>query len=71
MLAFIGRLFTAFLGGVLALGCFGAVQSRLDAKKGRKDPSGEDGVLSQKTVENVHDLNDIFNRARYMGKDGE
>ena len=31
----------------------------------------QDQVLSEKTVNNVSDLNDRFNRARYMDEDGK
>ena len=31
--------------------------------------AGKDGPLSEKNVSNVNDLNDLFNRARYMDRD--
>lgn len=69
MLGFLGMLFVVFLGAFTTLGCIGLWQSKREAKKGRA-PSEEEAALSQKTVDNVLDLNDRFNRARYMDEDG-
>ena len=65
MFGFLGKLFVGFLAVVAALGGVGLWQRR------RSSPKDEDELLSQKTVENVFDLNDRFNRARYQDKDGE
>ena len=60
------------LGLVALLAVIGWFQRKRNAAQGAAGPAGqEDGALSEKTVENVHDLNDRFNRARYMDKDGK
>ena len=64
-----GQLFIVFITAVVLLGIVGwAVARRNAAKKGA---SADDQVLSEKTVNNVSDLNDRFNRARYMDEDGK
>ena len=68
-MGFFGELFIGFLAVVAVLAIIGFFQKRRDAKKGLLSP--EEEVLSQKTVDNVLDLNDHFNRARYQDKDGE
>ena len=70
VMGFFGKLFFGFLAVVAVLAIIGFFQKKRDAKKGARSPE-EDDILSQKTVENVLDLNDLFNRARYQGKDGE
>lgn len=67
MLGFIGRLFLGFLAVVVILGIIGLVMRR---RKTNTHPDGEE-VLPEEVVENVNDLNDSFNRARYMDKDGQ
>ena len=67
-MGFFGKLFIGFLAVVAVLAIIGFFQKRRDAKKGLLSP--EEEVLSQKTVDNVLDLNDHFNRARYQDKDG-
>ncbi len=67
MLGFIGRLFLGFLAVVVILGIIGLVMRR---RKTNAHPDGEK-VLPEEVVENVSDLNDSFNRARYMDKDGQ
>lgn len=69
MLGFFGKLFFGFLALVLVLAILGFFLKRRDAKNGIG--SGEEEVLSQKAVSNVADLNDEFNRARYMDQDGQ
>ena len=59
------------LGLVAVLAVVGLIQRKRHAAKGIPDPAEEAELLPEKTVENVHDLNDRFNRARYMDKDGE
>ena len=56
------------LGLIIILAVVGLIQRKRNAAKGRPDPAEED-FLSDKTVENVHNLNDHFNRARYMEDD--
>ena len=61
----------ALIAAVAVLALIGLIQSRREAAKGKKDPASREAeMLSDKTVENVLDLNDRFNRARYMDKDG-
>ena len=68
-MGFFGQLFIVFITVVVLLGIVGwAVARRKAAKKGA---SADDQVLSEKTVNNVSDLNDRFNRARYMDEDGK
>lgn len=68
-MGFFGQLFIVFITAVVLLGIVGwAVARRNAAKKGA---SADDQVLSEKTVNNVLDLNDRFNRARYMDEDGK
>ncbi|MBR5257801.1 MAG: hypothetical protein IKT23_08460 [Clostridia bacterium] len=62
----LGKIFWIFLAVFAALGAVGLVLARLRAKKGLKG----DG-LPDHGVENVADLNDGFNRARYMDRDEE
>ena len=54
------------------LGISGIVYLVIVAKKKKSgiEVPPEDDPFSQKTVENVADLNDRFNRARYMNEDG-
>lgn len=60
------------LGTVAVLGIIGLIMIRRDRKKNKTVPSEQDGeVLPIKTVENVMDLSDRFNRARYMDQDGK
>ena len=60
------------LGLIAVLAVIGWIQRKRNAAKGETDPAEQEaGPLSEKTVENVHDLRDRFNRARYMDKDGE
>ncbi|MBQ6273563.1 MAG: hypothetical protein IJK63_05005 [Oscillospiraceae bacterium] len=65
-MGFFGKLFFGFLLVVAVLAVIGYLQTR----RSPADKAGDE-VLSQKTVDNVLDLNDHFNRARYQDKDGE
>lgn len=69
MLGFFGGLFFGFLAVVLVLAILGFFLQRRDKKTGQLSP--EEDPLSQRTVSNVADLNDDFNRARYMDQDGK
>ena len=69
MLGFFGKLFFGFLALVLVLAILDFFLKKRDAKMGYTSP--EEDALSQKTVINVADLNDDFNRARYMDQDGK
>lgn len=68
-MGFFGKLFVGFFVVVAVLALIGFFLRRRDIKKGLVSP--EEEVLSQKTAENVLDLNDRFNRARYMDEDGQ
>ena len=68
MLGFFGKLFFGFLALVALLAILGFFLKRRDA---RGAAPSEEEVLSQKTLSNVADLNDDFNRARYMDQDGQ
>ena len=70
-MGFFGKLFFGFLLVVAVLAVLGYFLTRRDAARRAAGNSGEDELLSQKTVDNVHDLNDRFNRARYMDEDGK
>ncbi len=70
MLGFFGKLFFGFLALVLVLAIIGFFLKKRDAKKAPNAPEEEE-ILSQKTVSNVADLNDWFNRARSMDQDGK
>ena len=69
MMGYLGKLFFIFLGVCVALGVLGWLLSRRDKKRGTAP--GADAALPEETVENVNDLNDQFNRARYMDRDGK
>lgn len=69
-MGFFGKLFFGFLAVVAVLAIIGFFLRRRDVKNGLVSPE-EDEVLSQKVVDNVHDLGDLFNRARYMDEDGK
>ena len=62
MLGLFGKLFVGFFAVVAALGGVGLWQMRKAA------PEEKEEILSQKAVDNVLDLNDRFNRARYNGQ---
>ena len=62
----LGKIFWIFLAVFAALGAVGFVMARLRAKKGEKG----DG-LPDHGIENMADLNDRFNRARYMNRETE
>ncbi len=69
-MGFFGKLFFGFLAVVVLLALFGFFLRRRDIKEGLVSPDEEEG-LTQKAVDNVNDLNDRFNRARYMDEDGK
>lgn len=68
MLGFFGKLFFGFLALLALLAILGFFLKRKDIRDGTAQ---EEDVLSQKTLSNVADLNDDFNRARYMDQDGQ
>ena len=66
----LGKAILVFLAAIAALGGIGFLQMR--RKAAAAPQAGEDAEKRRedKIVENVADLNDRFNRARYMGQDG-
>ena len=62
---FLGKLFLIFLLMDLVLGAIGFWQKKRNPGK----ESGEDSI--DKAMNNAVDLNDRFNRARYMDEDGK
>lgn len=62
----IAKFFILFFSLLFVLGAIGLWMRRRD----KREEPGE-APLSERNVENVHDLNDLFNRARYMDGDGK
>lgn len=66
--------FVPFFIGVLVFLVVGILLT-IRAAANKKLPSSKDKednkILSDKTVENVFDVGDQFNRARYMDEDGK
>ena len=60
----IGRFMLGFLAVVVILGIIGIWMQK------RKKANGSGTESSRSDTENAADLNDRFNRARYMGQDG-
>ncbi len=63
-MGFFGKLFVGFLIVVAVLGVVGLLMAHRAKKRGEAEPSSN-------VTENVADVNDRFNRARYMSKDGK
>ena len=63
-MGFFGKLFVGFLIVVAVLGVVVLLMAHRAKKRGEAEPSSN-------VTENVADLNDRFNRARYMSKDGK
>ena len=70
MLGFFGKLFFGFLAAVVLLAILGFFLSRRDKKMNPSAPEEGAAFFSEKEVGNVNNLNDQFNRARYMDEDG-
>lgn len=71
-LGFFGKLFFGFLAAVVLGGIVGLVIVKVRAsRKGTTETQEMDEILPGHGSENVADLNDRFNRARYMDRDGE
>ncbi len=68
-MGFFGKLFVGFIAAVILLGIVGWIISKRKTAKNAPSAEGEEEALSEKTVNNVLDLNDRFNRARYMDED--
>ena len=69
MMGYLGQLFFIFLGVCVALGILGWWISKRDKTRGTSP--GADAALPEETLENVAALNDQFDRARYMDRDGK
>lgn len=66
----LGEIFIPFFALVAVLALIGGLQAlRAKKKAAAQKEAGE--VLPQSAVENVADLSDRFNRARYMDQDGK
>ena len=63
-MGFFGKLFVGFLIVVAVLGVVGLLMAHRAKKRGEAEPSSN-------VTENIADVNDRFNRARYMSKDGK
>ncbi len=63
-MGFFGKLFVGLLIVVAVLGVVGLLMAHRAKKRGEAEPSSN-------VTENVADVNDRFNRARYMSKDGK
>ena len=60
------KFFIIFFAILVVLGVIGLWMK----KRGTKgEVSGREDPMSEKNVDNVNDLNDLFNRARYMDRD--
>ncbi len=71
MLGFFGKLFFGFLAVVVLLAILGFFLVRRDKKMNPSAREEEAEFFSERAVGNVQDLNDRFNRARYMDQDGK
>lgn len=69
-MGFFGKAFFAFLAVVILLGIVGWIITKRRADREGSPADGQDEVLSEKTVNNVLDVNDRFQRARHMDQDG-
>ena len=66
-MGFFGILFLSFLAVFILLGLLGFWMQKRRA--GKAPSAEEDEALSEETVDNIQNLNDRFNRARYMDED--
>ena len=71
MLGFFGKLFFGFLAAVVLLAILGFFLVRRDKKMNPSAREEDPALLSERAVGNVQDLNDRFNRPRYMDQDGK
>ena len=58
------------VAAIVVLGLVGLILTKRDAAKGKAAPPQTE-VIPEKTLNNVLDVQDRFNRARYMDKDGK
>ena len=66
-----GKLFVGFLIVFAVLAIIGLWQKKRNAAKASAGKPGGKDPLEEKSVENVADLNDLFNRARGVDQDGK
>lgn len=66
-----GKLLIGFFAVIAALAIVGFLLRKREIMKNGAAPAQEDEILNQKTLDNVLDLRDRFNRARYMERDGD
>ena len=67
----VGWFFVIFFAVVIVLGILGYFLKKRNARKNPASQTEDEPFLSEEEVGNVHNLNDQFNRARYMDKDGK
>lgn len=70
-MGFLGKLFIGFIAAVVLLGIVGWIVSKRNAGRKVSGSDQADEILPEKTVNNVLDVRDRFNRARYMDEDGK
>ncbi len=70
-MGFFGKLFIGFIAAVALLGIVGWIVSKRNAGRKGSGSDQADEILPEKTVNNVLDVRDRFNRARYMDEDGK
>ena len=70
-MGFLGKLFIGFIAAVVLLGIVGWIVSKRNAGRKGSRSDQADEILPEKTVNNVLDVRDRFNRARYMDEDGK
>ena len=66
----LGQVFIPIFAVFLLMFVIGIVMAIIWKKKKPEEYRKAEEMLSQRTVDNVNDLNDRFNRARYMDQDG-
>ena len=64
------KFFIIFFAALIVLGAIGLWMRKRDAKTD-PDRREDEAFFSEKEAANVQDLNDRFNRARYMDRDGQ
>ena len=70
----LGQIFIPIFALFVLLFFIGLLQGWLKRRKNKGAPLAEEEKIEffdEETIGNVHNLNDQFNRARYMDKDGD
>ena len=65
------KFFIIFFSVLIVLGVIGLWMRRRDAERNPGAKEEDETFFSEKEVGNVNNLNDRFNRARYMDGDGK